>query len=83
MSATITIQTDRLNVARHATYEIDAILHMLQREQAAEPDSYAFGLILRTSVRRMDELNAVILSVTGDDENRTIEDMQRVVQGEA
>lgn len=69
----------RAKVALNASYEISAIVNMLQREQVA--DTSEFYLLLPSMLRRIYALNGVVMSVVGTDDGREIEEMQDLVCG--
>lgn len=82
MSAAVTLPAERAQVALDATHEVDALLAMLKREQALNEDPYTFGLVLRSTLTRLDALNYVAMGVLGSEDGRTTEDMAKVVRGE-
>ena len=72
--------TDRRRLALDATGQIEAFVGMLKREHTNE-DGASFSEILITSLRRIKELNSVVMSVLeGDD--RDVKEMRTVVHGE-
>jgi len=70
-------QTAREEIAWHAAGEIEAITNMLERETHQD----GFDLILRTGLRRVRELNSIVLSVVGGDTSRETDEMCDVVYG--
>ena len=69
----------RVMLAFNAAGEIEALLGVIAREK--DRDSSEFDYVLPTLLRRVQELNSVILSVIGGDHGRKTEEMRRVVCG--
>ena len=76
MAETVSLDSDRLTIARHATGEVEALLRMLRRETDAEDDSNCHEVVLRSSLTRILALNSVIMSVIGMDDLRAVEEMR-------
>lgn len=81
MSKTITLPAERVDVALDATYEVDALLAMLKREQALDQDPATFGLVLRSTLARIDALNYVAMGALSPQDERTTEDLVQLVRG--
>ena len=69
----------RLAVAREASGQIESLIRMLGRELKNDEDPDAFEDTLICSMRRMLELNSVVLSVVGGDDLRATEELNAVV----
>ena len=73
---------DRLTLARHASYEIDAIAKILLRAVNTDKD-HEVEIVAPAMLRRVMDLSSVIMSVTGNDDSRTTEEMSEVVHGDS
>ena len=66
-------------VASEAAGQIESLVRMLGREVVNEEDSEAFERTLLSSLKRIHQLNSVVLSVLDGDDLRTTENMKQVV----
>lgn len=73
---TVADREERLRIALAATWQIDAVASLLIKEL---PDMTEC-VPLRVLVRRIDELNSVIMSITGGEDLRDTAEMKGVVQ---
>lgn len=71
-------QAERLEVALHATYEMEAISRHLNVNLPMEQPEYQH---LRSMVVRILNLNSVVMSVLGGDDGRSTQEMHDVVEG--
>lgn len=71
-------QAQRLRIARHATYEAEAIARHLNASLPIRHPEYQH---LRALVVRLFDLNSVVMSVLDDDDCRCIAEMQGVLDG--
>jgi len=74
------VEDSRVGVACSASYEIEVIVQMLQRERSEFPE-FEFDILLSSMLRRISSLNSVIMSVVSGDDDRDTEEMQQVVHG--
>jgi hypothetical protein len=75
-----TTTNHRTRLALEATGQIEALVRMLKREHAA--DDGTFPEILTTTLRRINELNSVAMSVLDGDDGRETDEMRAVVHGD-
>lgn len=75
------IDPARIELARQASCEIEAIVHMLNRERINDPDPISHAQVLRMGLVRIKDLNSVVMTVTGDDDLVTTADLDGVVNG--
>lgn len=68
----------RMDTALRATYEVDAIARHLNANLPMEQPEYQH---LRSLVIRIFDLNSVVMSVLGDDDERSTAEISRVVDG--
>ena len=72
----------REGIAYHAAGEAEALMRMLALEEDGEEDDVMLALARRTTMRRLMDLNSVVLSVLGGDDRRGTDEMARVVYGD-
>ncbi len=72
------MEAQRLRIALHATYEVDAIARHLNANLPMEQPEYQH---LRSLVIRIFDLNSVVMSVLGDDDCRCTAEMRGVLDG--
>jgi hypothetical protein len=72
---TVADREERLRLALEATWEVDAVTALILKEL---PDVTECAP-LRVLARRIDELNSVIMSVTGGEDGRDTAEMKKVV----
>ena len=71
-------QSERQRAALSATFEMDAIARHLNGELPMEQPEYQH---LRSLVVRIQQLNSVVMSVLGDDTDRSARELCTVVEG--
>jgi hypothetical protein len=75
--------TARSEIAFHASGEIAALLRMLERESNADEARQDYSVILDSTLRRLRDLNRVVLAFIQEDEEPTTEQMCITVYGRA
>ena len=71
-------KAERQQAALSATFEMDAIARHLNGELPMEQPEYQH---LRSLVVRIQQLNSVVMSVLGDDTDRSASELCNVVEG--
>ena len=66
---------ERASLALDATYEIEAVLTMVKRALPADANCIGIACL----IRRIEDLNSVVMSALGADDNRDTEEMRAVV----
>jgi hypothetical protein len=72
---TPTQKRERADLALNATYEIEVVVEMLKQNLPADMNCLGLACL----VRRVQDLNSVIMSALGTDDNRETEEMRKVV----
>jgi hypothetical protein len=66
---------ERASLALDATYEIEAVVTMVKRALPSNSDCLGIACL----VRRIEDLNSVVMSVYGGDDDRSTEKLRAVV----
>lgn len=77
--AAVAVAEDRLNTAREAVWQIDAMLDMLNRERQRHDE--CFDITLAACMPRLKQLVGVAMDVTAQEQGRSIEELREVVYG--
>lgn len=73
---TVEQKNERSNLALEATWGIEACIQLLRKEMPYEVEHLALACL----ARRIQDLNSVIMSALGTDDNRETEEMRAVVR---
>lgn len=79
-TTTLNDQAARISLAHGASNDIEALVGMMRREIFSEPDQ--LNAILLNTLMRVRDLNSVVMSVVGGDDDRSTAEMHEVVLGE-
>ena len=72
---------ERAYLALKASWEISALIGVIQREQARDDNTEFEEVLLPVLLRRMADVTSVIMSALGGDDGRKTEEMREVIHG--
>jgi len=73
------LDEERIGLAGEAAGQIESLIRTLGRELNSEEDQESFKRTLLSCLKRMEDLNGVVLSVACNDEQRTTDELRRVI----